>query len=392
MTDSITGAIELELSVGSFNMQAKGFSKENHPKKSYSNNAYNIDESQDGYYYRKWSQIWMLSAKIYSGEDVILLQEPDFLLTENFLHDEFKKMLAYYSFELITTKKPDGPCGQQLMALIYNSKKLKIRGESQGIFSTLINGHPKFRGYESTFIYLSSDKLVTITNMHLLYGHSYDDEIETYLIEKEKKGHLHIMGGDMNGLLKMTPYTKLCSWNIATHFSADPSGRLSIYEDVDGAIFKEYDRFLAIGPETHSLFANLSVRCHCVVVDNQENVTFPFVRLAPNTQDLARWNQRFHFFKQASKPLKEPQDHSLAVLNKLEEFLERISSCDSIENLNTEIETITTTAEFLSLNELGPTAKHLTQWIQIKPYITFFELCEHKKSELTRAQSPALSS
>lgn len=275
----IHGIKEIDLNVGSWNLQDKCKSKSN--GRAYANNPYNVDESDDAYYDRKRKQIEKIANKIEQGEDIIFLQECDFLLFPDShpLKLAFKTMLQSHDCDFVLTTIPTDGLSQQPLATIYNKKKLSLdNSNSKGVFPTKPakppNARPQqYRGFETVFTLKDhpSTKVVA-TNVHLVYGEEYKSEIEQYQKQKEKEGVLCVIGGDTNNVQNLNLNTALGDWNIPTNFHREGESLTTIHEVlIDGKpAIKAYDRFFANPPRDCYIKATTSALSERVDIKNGE--------------------------------------------------------------------------------------------------------------------------
>lgn len=308
-TTNLQTKVELRLSVGSWNLLDRGFSKITHTRQEFSNNPFDADETLENYEKRKRTQFNKIEQNIRKhpeedGDDIVFLQEVDFLLAGKHpaLAKLFKDMLDTYDFGLVVTEPSKAPFyAQQPMALIYNKKRLLLHDEGQGVFPAPadIRGAIKYRGYESIFTEQESNQQIVLTNIHLLYGHDYSLEMQRYRMVKEIDGFLNIIGGDTNGTQRLGLATLLGDEDIATNFSKDPFTGALTTEQIDPTdpqryIPKAYDRLFGIPPLTCSLAAHPTSR--------REQVSISITGKAVCKPALKhRYEQRFYFFKTPAK-------------------------------------------------------------------------------------------
>lgn len=298
--DPRTGKPVLELNVGSWNLQDKCFSKENHVNKLYANNPYDADETQDNFEIRKRAQIGVIEQKISNGgDDLIFLQEIDCLLGPNkALRSELKTMLQRHNYALeLTHNLSSSQYTQQPMAIIYNAAKLRLQS-SQGVFpAPPVHGKQKFRGYETTFALKDGTRRQIIaTNLHLLYGHDYKTEIEDYQKAKEVQGVLTIMGGDTNNIQNANLNTALGDWHTPTNFSMDAATqRLTTRHDnaTGSTTEKAYDRFFVVPPAGCYIKATPTERSEQVTINPTGDAEFsPITQFKTSTSRVGeRWRR-----------------------------------------------------------------------------------------------------
>lgn len=282
------GALQASLTVGSWNLQDKCHSKEsNHGH--YANNPYNVDEGFPQYQFRKRCQMGLIQKNIGNGlDDIVFLQEIDFLKdhkgSRQSLRAEFESMLRRYGYVLDVTQKPKADeNGQQPLAIIYNAHRLVLES-SKGVFPIAEKAGklPQYRGYEATFRFrYYPEQKVIATNLHLIFGHDYREEIEAYQINQEKTGHLCIMGGDTNNVQHVNLSTSIGNWNCATNFSRnEETQKLTIEHEKKGdgtQIMKSYDRFFGVPSRGCYLKAMPTFRSQHIVINDKNEAIFAFV-------------------------------------------------------------------------------------------------------------------
>ncbi|MBL7481349.1 hypothetical protein [Legionella bononiensis] len=295
-------SVQIQLSVGTWNIQDKCFSKANHVTQAYANNPYDADETQANYEVRKRAQFNKIEANISNGgDDIVFLQEVDFLFGKQNLglKNEFQQMLKRHGYELVFTQRPSDPNRtQQPMAMIYNTNKLRLNS-SQGVFPAPpdANGKQKYRGYETTFTLKDgSNRKVVATNLHLLYGHDYKNEIEEYQRTMEQRGVLSVMGGDTNNVQNSNLNTALGDWSASTNISRDPqTNQLTTAHSDPGKpgqrIQKAYDRFFGVPSAGNYLKTQPTQRSEQVVLNSTGEAEFkPFTKFPVS---LSRVNERW---------------------------------------------------------------------------------------------------
>ncbi|KTD52843.1 hypothetical protein [Legionella quateirensis] len=295
-------SVQIKLHVGTWNIQDKCFSKANHVTQAYANNPYDADETQANYAMRKRAQFNKIEANIANGgDDIVFLQEVDFLFGKQNLElkNEFQQMLKRHGYELVFTQRPSDPNHtQQPMAMIYNRNKLQL-DSSKGVFPAPPDAHgkQKYRGYETTFTLKDgSNRKVVATNLHLLYGHDYKNEIEDYQRTMEQKGVLSIMGGDTNNVQNSNLNTALGDWSVSTNIARDPqTNQLTTAHSDPGKpgqrIQKAYDRFFGVPSAGNYLKTQPTQRSEQVVLNSSGEAEFkPFTKFPVS---LSRVNERW---------------------------------------------------------------------------------------------------
>ncbi len=228
-----------ELNVASYNLQNLCFSKSG--DKSHANSPFpDYDESTEEYKKRKKSQIDQIVEKLKIGEDILCLQEVDFLIPSRPKSKTKVKLSEYLCSELskigyaieLTPKGADGSANQK-MAIIYNSKRFDVVQASQkGVLPFTSGTNTQNRGFEVTFQDKKTQKNVIITNLHLIYDHNYHPELENY--QKSKKGTMHVMFGDCNNVQGEFLKTAIGDWNSATNVSLNKQGQLTTEHKKEG--------------------------------------------------------------------------------------------------------------------------------------------------------------
>ncbi len=222
-----------ELNVASYNLQDLCFSKSG--GKSHANSPFpDYDESTEEYKKRKMSQIDQIVEKLKKGEDVLCLQEVDFLIpskpekeTKIELSEYLSSRLNEIGYAIEFTKKPADRIANQKMAIIYNSKRFDVvAGSQQSVLPFVSESNSQNRGFEVTFKDKTTQKEVIITNLHLKYNHNYHPELENY--QKSKQGKMHVMFGDCNNVQGEFLKTAIGDWKSATNVSLNKGGQLTI--------------------------------------------------------------------------------------------------------------------------------------------------------------------
>lgn len=376
-----TGA-EIKLNVGSWNMQDQCFSKASHVIQQFANNPYDADETQENYDMRKRAQFCKIEKNIgEDGDDIVLLQEIDFLLVEKHAHlkTDFISMLHEHGYELVLTERPtDFHFTQQPMALIFNTGKLHLL-QNTPLFPTPpdARGRQKYRGYESVFTDIRSQQIVVAANLHLPYDLDYTSEIQAYQGHAVLQGVLSIMGGDTNSIPNPSLETSLGDAGIATNFSRDPdTNQLTTQETIPGhpevVIPKAYDRFFGAAPPTCSLTTKITSRSEQVSINADGNAVFSPVA-KHHISEFGIDERRSHFFKAASQG--DSREKILGV------FLKRVDGCHSTAHLEDEIQRIKDSPEYQMF-----AAEQACSTVGLgyaDPVCCFAEMCEAKRRQLT---------
>lgn len=357
--DPKTTTEKTTLCVGSWNLLNKGHSKQSNfnfkkdPEKAYTNNPYNIDESEYNYIKRKQQEIKLIEEKIQAGDDIVFLQEIDFLLTWPKdtsptimgLKKEFELMLSKHGYGLILTTPPQ----QQPLATIYNKNKLDLDSEDRVFLSKT----KQYRGYESTFTLKSTGQKVVATNLHLLYGEDYKKQIEDYQKDKEAEDVFCIMGGDTNNVQDLNLNTGLSKKTAATNFSmdedniengkeekVDDKNKLTLaHKDPDNPEklhVKSYDQFFVVPPKAHYVRATPTDRCTEVILENDAAKFIPLTaehRRSKTTRVGERWRRNIHIIQELENRYK-PALTSLQMEQK--ELLKELRAVIKFKKLNSD--------------------------------------------------------
>lgn len=237
------------------------------------NSPFNSNESVLNYTGRKEKQIEQIIQAINAGEDIINLQEIDFLRVygNGTILNQAKEDLQKQFYEAL--KKKEYGCAisagqyngtpQQPLAVIYNANKFKLK-ESKGVLHyTEEKGPNRLRGFETTFeLIAQSGPINTIvnTNLHLQYGHDYKDEIEAYQKQFEKKTSImHIMAGDCNNYQNQNLCTALGSWDECTNIGKAQDGNFTVYHEGSKDI-KAYDVFFVVAPQGYKVSTAVNLK------------------------------------------------------------------------------------------------------------------------------------
>lgn len=347
LTDKGSLIPELSLNIGSWNIQDQCRSQATQGG-LYANNPYNLDENFIGFANRKLKQIKKILEMIQfpnDRDDIILLQEIDFLTNRNCSHlkDNFEERLKNYGYELILSDRSNKSSGhtQQPMAIIYNKHKLTlVSGSQKGVFPSPpdARGIKKYRGFEATFRFKNPQSTeITITNLHLLYGHDYRTEIETYQKDKEQQGRFSIMGGDTNNVQNVQLNTALGHWNRATNFACDPiTGELTTLHhnpnNLNTTVHKSYDCFFGVPPSGCYLKSQLTQRSEYVCIE-EKKALFALVAEKDCRMSRSRVGERWRRGKDIVHELEQQYLQSNTSAEK-DQILEKLDSVVQLKKLN----------------------------------------------------------
>lgn len=247
-----------------------------------SNNPFGTNESVQAYEARKRAQIDQIMSAIDAGDEIINLQEIDFLKMNGSKEpglDGVKQRLQNHFFYLLQEKgyqwiiSEDG-VNQQPLAVIYNAKKFQHLN-TQGVFQYTGNeGPPLFRGMETIFQPIDQSgpvQFIVNTNLHLQYDHDYQCEIEAYQSQFEhQQGVMHIMTGDCGNCQNLP--TALGSKEECTSLGKDLQRRNTVSQGVAFVVAPEGYRVRSVvNADRSHQFIQLESSIQCV----QSNDTQP---------------------------------------------------------------------------------------------------------------------
>ena len=269
------------LSVGSWNLLDQGYAAK--PPSGFSNNPYNVNESFETYAKRKRNQIEKIIA---SGDDLIFLQEIDFLTRRDTqrLKEELLQTLRNSGYECCLTQKPKNPQeSQKPMAILYKKSRLtptKLTLSKTLLAQATAKQKAIYRGAQTVFRLTGNNFLITATNLHLLYGRDYRQEIMDTL--STHQSHLHIMAGDTN--TTMLNHLSPLPVTYATNFSHNKTtGELTnLHEDTRKQ--KTYDEFF-IHSKSHHITVTNAPHNEYVVINKQGIPEFHTMRM-PTAQSV----------------------------------------------------------------------------------------------------------
>ena len=294
VNDPNTNLPVYSVSVGSWNTLNRCHSKLNGGK-GYHNNPFDYDEIDDyEYVLRKIAQITKIEEKIINGgDDIVFLQEVDFLFSHSeahcFLQEELQRMLIRNGYDIALTTSPTlEHKTQQQMATLYNIQKLQLietpKDAPCGVFPVKRSGgNTQFRGFETAFTILDrgpmNGKKLVATNLHLQYRMNFKEAIENYQSVMEENDVVHIMGGDTNSAQDEITTNALGDYSFATMFNetfeTPPTLTVAKFEEMK----KSCDKFFIVPPNNHYVTAQtVAERCERITIDAQG-----FVQYKPNT-------------------------------------------------------------------------------------------------------------
>lgn len=208
---------------------------------AFGNNPMDVDEAPSDYFARKEQQIIELENIMNNGNSFIFLQETDWLNHPK-LKEKFEAMFARKRWQMTATP---GPEYQQLVTLTDMRKfDVNLRNLPEGRFKS--DKSDKFRGFQTDFIDVDTQRPLSLVNLHLEYGHDYSKEMLALQTQFVNEDVPCIMGGDTNNVTLTLP-TMIIDWNAATNISLDGNGGLTTVHapGIQGRppIQKAYDGF-----------------------------------------------------------------------------------------------------------------------------------------------------
>jgi hypothetical protein len=247
------------ISTGTWNLQDCCHSKAKHKSQAFHNNPFDYDEPEDTFYKRKIAQILKLEIKIRAGDDIIFLQEVDFLTSAGIarnpgIFEFFCDMLRRNDYALVIgqSRPPRDVRFQQPLATIYNRKRLALlQYDTDHDFRSVFKSDKyQFRGMETAFRILDlgplHGKTLMATNLHLKFGVDYRKDIEDYQQYMEGLDVLHVMGGDTNNVQNQGIINAIGDQSFATNFTSteETPPRLTIAHPT--GVNKAYDNFFIV--------------------------------------------------------------------------------------------------------------------------------------------------
>lgn len=174
-------------------------------EKGFSNNPFDLDETDNSYAIRKKKQLKYLWKKIVKRHiDFAFLQEVDIFTGEPLIPaaKSFLRVLKKRGWGIIKSTKEDNL--MQPMITLYNKKKLEF--QSKKAVCPARDG--KFTALEVLYKHKKSGEMVCLTNMHLDFRTDHAEDILNYQHDKIEKGIFTIIGGDTN------PHTNVVYYNL----------------------------------------------------------------------------------------------------------------------------------------------------------------------------------
>lgn len=207
-------------------MQKKGFNVQH----AHSNNPMDISEEPKEYYSRKTKQIKELEAIIQAGNDFIFLQEPDWIDKTNgnpSLFAQYKAMLSRHGWDLMTTPTDNK---YQSLVTLYNTKRLKSDSNCPPVGHFIGQQSGKYRGYQTNFIDIQTNKPIALINLHLEFGKDYRQEMLVLQKQLVSQDIPCIMGGDTNNVQNIQLENMIGNWHAATNIRGQkkPDGTLEL--------------------------------------------------------------------------------------------------------------------------------------------------------------------
>ncbi len=186
-------------------------------KIGFSNNAFDLDETDDYYLTRKKNQLKFLWNKIIKDElDFVFLQEVD-IFSHSPLPDYVKAFfnnLHEHGWGVVHSDKDDTL--KQPMVTLYKSGKLKFVSK-RALFKTSNNVNT---GLEAEFIEHATNEHLCLTNIHLDYNTDHRRDTHNYQLAQIAKDMFTIIGGDVNPHGDVTYQFFAGDENIATCIAA----------------------------------------------------------------------------------------------------------------------------------------------------------------------------
>lgn len=220
-----------------WNLFNKGHDKS--ADRAYSNNPFNVEETNHFYALRKRNQLRFLWHQIKSKTiDFMVLQEVD-IFTQDPLPDfvkEFLEQLRKSGWYTVHTDKSDNV--RMPLITLYNTAKLSLIDKR-----AFLPGHnSKNTCLEATFKYTNTNSEICITNMHLDYEMDHRLAIIEYQQKQIAENKLTIIGGDANHPPNKEYYSLIGDLNLPTNISL-PHGNEQP-SDEGGLYLQRFDGFM----------------------------------------------------------------------------------------------------------------------------------------------------
>lgn len=270
-----------------WNLLNKGHAKGKGP---YSNNPFDIQETEKDYVDRKRQQfagiLDIIEARqsISTPLDFILLQEVNAFTRGEIdgapatqkmpvrqpikglkeVVDHFKQQLLALGWQLELTHPK---INSKPMVTLYNTHTLKRQGEAKGFL--MADG--KNTGFELPFVHRKSKKPVAIANLHLSFGSDNRKGILEYQFEQIQKGIFTVMGGDTNHPPNYQLDGLIGNFNYATNIDCDPKNpnRVTDVDERTGGKFKKhYDGFFCSPGGADNRVSAIETKGICFEVKN----------------------------------------------------------------------------------------------------------------------------
>ncbi len=246
------------------------------------NNPWDFDEDHETYIKRKTRQLDKIITLIHKGpehdqNDFFLLQEVDIFFpaheklkitleqqaARDFLKTQFEKKLHEQGWDIIFQS---GTATQLPLVILYNTKNLNISNASYGVFPT----HKRqCRGLAQEFIHQTSERTVTLVNLHLDYAADYSKTIPEFQLQQTQQGKFTIMGGDTNHAPNQRIVGLINNWNNITNLSGGKHG-ISHHHRNSQQIAKCYDGFFA-NPDSQTAVHVTEQAAEVFKIDAQSN-------------------------------------------------------------------------------------------------------------------------
>jgi len=211
--------------------------------KPYNNNPWDHTDTHESYYDRKDRQFKKIIAIIEADIDsaFFLLQEVDCLTylpisdQERYwaLRTAFESKLASLGWALIRSEDGNKP-----LVTLFNTRVLQ---QTQASAPKTVLTQGKGIGFECEFTHVTTQKTVTLTNVHLDYSADYTQTLPAYQREQTAANKFTIIGGDMNHAPGQKIVGLITNGQHATNLGSTPDGTVT---DYDQGVLKQLDGVL----------------------------------------------------------------------------------------------------------------------------------------------------
>lgn len=211
----------------------------------FSNNPFDLDETDKSYSIRKKKQLRYLWKKIVKRHiDFAFLQEVDVFTKAPIIPaaKSFLRVLKKHGWGVIQSTKEDNL--MQPMITLYNKKILDFQRKTPVCPSK----SGKFTALEGVFKHKKSGEMVCLTNMHLDFKTDHAEDILNYQHDKVEKEIFTIIGGDTN------PHTNVVYYNLI----GDENTSTSIHKDKKNM---RHDGFMASPASSNSRVTIIEKEC-----------------------------------------------------------------------------------------------------------------------------------